>query len=48
MPIMLYALFDFEYTKEYILENPSLYRLGMEDKRFGSKKFWQWIGYGSY
>lgn len=31
VPIMWYALFDFQYTKKELIEYPLLYRLGMED-----------------
>lgn len=30
------------------MENPNLYRLGMEGKKFGTFVFWSWIIYAFY
>ena len=31
-PVMYYALYDFEYTKEELLKNPKYYRIGIRGK----------------
>lgn len=45
LPIMWYALFDFEHAKPIFLENPQLYTQGIENKLFGLQVFWSWIAY---
>lgn len=56
LPIMYFALFDFEYEKDinpfkrrpknvkeyFFMRHPHLYRIGIECKCFGIKKFLQW------
>lgn len=45
LPIMFYALFDFEYRKDTFLRKPHLYKLGMESRAFGRTIFIQWLIY---
>jgi phospholipid-translocating ATPase len=45
LPIMWYALFDFEHTKNVFMSKPLLYKLGMDNKCFTKYVFWSWIGY---
>ena len=45
LPIMYYALFDFQYTKQMLMNEPILYKLGFEGKYFNFRVFWWWIGY---
>ena len=34
IPIIWYAVFDWEYSKETLLEKPKYYRIGLQDKHF--------------
>jgi len=47
MPIVWFAVFDFQYQKEEFLKNSKLYRIGMQDRCFGTKVFWQWFSLGA-
>ena len=47
-PIMWFSLFDFEFTKEEFLKNPSHYKIGLKNRCFGTGIFWRWVGYGAY
>eukprot|EP00347_Sterkiella_histriomuscorum_P021501 403333759 len=58
LPIMFYALFDFQYTKQEFLTNSRHYKLGFKGKNqsllliflvdecFNKWVFWRWIFYG--
>lgn len=60
IPIMWFALFDFEHEKDvnpmkpqtrgkvYFMRHPHLYRIGPEDKCFGVKHFGRWVAYGLF
>jgi hypothetical protein len=45
---MYWAVFDHEFTKKTLLNNFSLYRLGIERRKFSTAKFWQWNFYAFY
>ena len=47
IPIMWYALFDFEYEKEDFMKNPKHYEIGLKEHCFGVKIFWGWILYAA-
>ena len=47
MPIMWYAVCDFEFPKKKLLNDPSLYKIGLEERLFSNAVFWRWILYGS-
>lgn len=46
-PIVWYAIFDYQHTKEYFLDHPLLYHLGLKGKCFGTKVFWLWFSQGA-
>jgi phospholipid-transporting ATPase len=58
IPIMFFALFDFEYEKDagplgapskgkfYYMRDPHLYRIGIENACFGIGHFLRWVLYG--
>ena len=58
LPIMYYALFDFEHEKDadqmkpskpgqlFFMKHPHLYRIGIEYQCFGVKQFLKWVLYG--
>jgi phospholipid-transporting ATPase len=41
-PIIIYALFDQEYSDTYLLENPYTYGQGIRNELFNTKRFWLW------
>ena len=45
LPVIWYAVFDWEYDKQKFLSDPSLYRAGIEDVFFSPSVFWRWFGY---
>ena len=45
IPIIWFAVFDFEHSKSHFLKTPSLYRIGLEDIFFDKSTFWRWFGY---
>jgi phospholipid-transporting ATPase len=48
IPIMWFAIFDFEHHKEVFLLNPRLYKLGLSHSCFSTKVFWQWFALGAF
>lgn len=45
LPIVWYAIYDYEYLKEKFMKHPLLYRIGMESKCFSMTIYTQWIAY---
>lgn len=45
LPIIWFAVFDFEYEKEVLLRNPKLYRIGLDNVFFTPTVFWRWFVY---
>lgn len=46
LPIIHFATFDYEYpVKRALLNNPSLYRIGLENIYFNKWVFWRWVFY---
>ena len=45
LPIMWFAVFDWEFKKEEFLINPKLYRIGLDDVFFNKWTFWRWFFY---
>jgi phospholipid-transporting ATPase len=46
-PIMWYALFDEQYLKEELLNDPRHFKIGLKNLNFGKYRFWRWIFYGT-
>ena len=44
-PIIYFAVFDWEYKKDYFLKRPKLYMIGLEDVFFNPTVFWRWFFY---
>ena len=42
-----YALFDFEFEKQILLNTPIFYSIGMQDLIFNMKEFWIWFFYAN-
>lgn len=45
MPVIWFAVFDWEHTKEVFLDTPKLYAIGMNDVYFNTIAFWRWFFY---
>ena len=45
LPIMWFAVFDWEFSKEKFLNEPKLYRIGLDDVFFNKWVFWRWFFY---
>ncbi|EGR33087.1 phospholipid-translocating p-type flippase family protein, putative [Ichthyophthirius multifiliis] len=43
LPIVIYAVFDEEFSAYYLQYNPSLYIQGIKGTLFNQKIFWEWI-----
>jgi len=46
-PIMWYALFDCEFDRASLHDDPSKYVAGPEKRLFNKKIFWKWMFYAS-
>ena len=46
-PIMWFATMDYQYKRDELLANTKHYEIGLKDKCFGTKVFWQWLGLGA-
>ena len=44
---MWFSTMDYQYEKKELLENTKHYEIGLKDKCFGTKVFWQWFGLGA-
>jgi magnesium-transporting ATPase (P-type) len=42
-PILIFAIFDFQYEKEEFLKDPRLYKIGFNNELFGKKVFAKWF-----
>lgn len=45
LPIIWLAVFDWEFDRNTLLNNPYLYRCGLEDLFFDRTTFWRWFFY---
>ena len=45
LPIGWFAVFDWEFSKEAFLNQPRLYRVGLDDVFFSKWVFWRWFFY---
>jgi magnesium-transporting ATPase (P-type) len=48
LPIMFYALFDFEHLKNTFMQNPYLYKIGMNSECFSNMIFVKWLAYAMF
>jgi magnesium-transporting ATPase (P-type) len=46
-PIMWFATMDYQYERVELLSNTKHYEIGLKDKCFGTKVFWQWLSLGA-
>ena len=46
VPIIFFAIFDYEYDKKVLARSPSLYHIGIENLHFNKWVFWRWAFYG--
>ena len=47
-PIVWFAIFDLQHHKDHFLNDPLTYRIGLDNKCFGTKVFWKWFCYGIF
>ena len=45
---MYWGIFDFQYEKEVYMQNPSLYRIGINKEEFNARKYWGWYTFAFY
>jgi phospholipid-transporting ATPase len=45
MPIIWFAVFDWEHKKEDLLAHPKYYSIGLNDVFFNTAAFWRWFVY---
>jgi magnesium-transporting ATPase (P-type) len=48
MPIVWFAIFDFQYEKSEFLTNSKLYVIGLKNRCYGTRVFWQWFSLGAF
>ena len=46
IPIMWFAVFDFEHPRRTFLSDPTKYAIGFRKECFGTRVFWYWFTYG--
>ena len=46
IPIIWFAVFDWEHPKETFLREPRMYKIGLNDVFFDYAAFWRWFIYG--
>ena len=46
--IFYWGIFDFEFEKKRFIQEPLLYKVGLEGKLFNTKVFWMWQLYALY
>jgi phospholipid-transporting ATPase len=47
VPIVWFALFDYQFPRELFLIDPKKYKIGLNGECFGTKVFWYWFCYGA-
>jgi phospholipid-transporting ATPase len=45
LPIVWFSACDWQYSKQYLLDNPREYQIGLLDLYFNPSVFWRWIFY---
>ena len=45
VPIIWFATFDFEYSKDILKKRPKLYYIGLTDRYFTKLQFFKWFAY---
>jgi phospholipid-transporting ATPase len=45
VPIIWFAVFDWEFDKAQLMRQPKLYQAGLDDLLFNVWVFWRWFGY---
>lgn len=43
-----FAVFDWEHSKEKLLSEPMMYRIGLDDVYFSRSEFWRWFVYACW
>lgn len=45
LPVIWFAVFDWEFDKAQLMRQPKLYKIGLEDVFFNAWVFWRWFFY---
>lgn len=45
LPICWFGVFDWQYSKQQLLENSFFYKLGMKNRGFNAYIYWRWYAY---
>lgn len=48
LPVMWFAVFDWEHSKEKLLNDPKMYRIGLDNVYFSRSEFWRWFFYACW
>ena len=48
VPIVWFAVMDYQYEKIEFLSNTYHYRIGLKEKCFGTMVFWRWFSLGAF
>ena len=47
LPVIWFALFDYEFPRKVFIEKPFLYKVGPKNKYFKKRIFWWYLLYGA-
>lgn len=47
-PVMIFALFDYQFNKTKLMAEPKHYKIGLKNLCFTTWIFWKWIFYGVF
>lgn len=48
MPVCWFAVYDWQYSKQTLLDNPGLYKIGLKNKCFSRFIFARWYFYATW
>ena len=48
LPIIWYGIFDWQYSKEELLTNYNLYKIGLKNKCLNGFLYWRWYIYATW
>ena len=48
LPIIWYGIFDWQYSKEELLSNHNLYKIGLKNKCLNNCLYWRWYIYATW
>ena len=48
LPVGWFAIFDWQFSKQELLDNPQLYKIGLKNRCFSPFIFWRWWFYATW